>query len=80
MDISQYSESYLEEYCGRELLAAAIAFAAINTAALVLRFIARRYQNSGFGWHDGLIVAAYIVNLGLCTDAIGRIPFCGNQA
>ena len=68
-------EAYLNAYSGHSLFAVSIAFIVLTTVFLALRFYATRVLRAiSFGVEDVFLVAAYIVNLGMCALGIGSSP------
>ncbi|KAL9052264.1 MAG: hypothetical protein Q9162_005521 [Coniocarpon cinnabarinum] len=52
-----------------------VAFIVLNTVFVALRIIARFHlKQQKFGMDDALILAAYVINIGLCADALGNTP------
>lgn len=68
---STLSAEYLAQNRGAELTGIGIAFAAATTVMLGLRFFAKRLQGGGVFADDIFLVAAYVINLGMCASGIG---------
>jgi hypothetical protein len=64
------SAANYNESSGDMLQTAAIAFIAVNTLFVVLRFYARHITKAGLGWDDFFISVGYVFNIGLCITAI----------
>ena len=67
------SQTYLSDYSGGTLLAVCGVVIALETIAVALRFVARRFTTSRFGWDDGFIPFAWLMNIGVCIAGIGRL-------
>lgn len=71
--IEDASRAYLAEDRSQVLVAISISFFVITTAILAARFYARRFQGlEGFHADDAFVLAAYVVNLGMCAVGIGE--------
>lgn len=71
--------AYLAEDSGDTLIGISIAFAILTTLFLGLRLYAKRFTAGGYGVDDYFLVAAYIVDLGMCAVGIGKVfrgPSC----
>jgi hypothetical protein len=66
------SEEYLNEYSGNILVARSVSIIVLTTLFLALRFYAKRFSAAKLGLDDGLLVAAYVVDLGMCALGIGE--------
>ncbi|KAK4167026.1 integral membrane protein [Cladorrhinum sp. PSN259] len=73
----QLSDEFIRENRGPTMIAICIAFAILTTIFVPLRFWARRTRAASFGFDDVLILAAYIVNLGLCALGILMVKIGG---
>ncbi|KAH8890288.1 integral membrane protein [Thozetella sp. PMI_491] len=72
------TEEYLNEYSGGTLIGLSIAFATLTTIVLILRFYAKRFTRAvDFGLDDYFLVAAYVVNLGMCAIGITMVEIGG---
>jgi hypothetical protein len=69
---TEFDEAYLNEYSGGVLIAESISSAVLTTVVLVLRFYAKRFKMATFGLDDVFLVAAYVVNLGMCAIGISQ--------
>lgn len=67
------SSEFLAEDRSQVLVDISIAFIVLTTVVLAARFYARRFQGLG-GFHadDAFVLAAYVVNLGMCAVGIGE--------
>ncbi|KAJ0114981.1 integral membrane protein [Diaporthe amygdali] len=61
---------YLAEDRSSQLVGISIAFAVLTTIILGLRFFAKRFQGGGVYADDMFLIAAYVVNLGMCAVGI----------
>lgn len=57
------------------LVGISIAFAVLTTVALALRIWAKRFQGGRFYIDDVLLLAAYVINLGMCADGIRELSW-----
>lgn len=64
------SPEFLAEDRSMQLVVTSIVYIVITTLVLGTRFYAKRFQGGGFYLDDGFLVAAYIVNLGMCALGI----------
>lgn len=70
------SPEFLAEDRSQVLVHISISFIALTTIVLAARFYARRFQGlAGFHADDAFVLAAYIVNLGMCAVGIGELEF-----
>jgi len=61
------------DFTGSSLINASVISIALTSAIMALRFYAKNFSGGGrWGYDDGLIFAAYVVNLGLCAVGIGE--------
>lgn len=67
---STESPEFLAEDRSMQLVATSTAYIVVTTVVLATRFYAKRFQGGGFYLDDGFLVAAYIVNLGMCALGI----------
>lgn len=67
------SSEFLAEDRSQVLVDISIAFIVLTTVVLAARFYARRFQGLG-GFHadDAFVLAAYVVNLGMCAVGISE--------
>lgn len=67
------SSEFLAEDRSQVLVEISIAFIILTTVVLAARFYARRFQGLG-GFHadDAFVLAAYVVNLGMCAVGISE--------
>lgn len=65
------SPEFLAEDRRGQLIGTSITAIVLTTIVLGTRFFAKRFQGGGFFYDDGFLVAAYIVNLGMCALGIG---------
>lgn len=65
------TESLAEDNSG-QLVGISVAFAALTTVMLALRFYAKRFQAGGIFADEIFLVLAWIVNLGMCALGIGK--------
>jgi hypothetical protein len=65
---------FLAEDAGHKLIEISVAFAALTTVVLGLRIYAKRFQAGGWGLDDVFLIAAYVVNLGMCAIGIRTFP------
>lgn len=65
--------AFLAEDRSQVLVDISIAFIVLTTVVLAARFYARRFQGLG-GFHadDAFVLAAYVVNLGMCAVGISE--------
>lgn len=77
--LSHYSQAYLAEYIGYQVIAVAISFIVLETVFVVLRSLARRKTLSPLGWDDYLIVPALVVNLGMCALGISQLTMTSRK-
>ncbi|EQB45561.1 hypothetical protein GCG54_00005329 [Colletotrichum gloeosporioides] len=69
--------AYLAEDSGDTLIGISIAFAILTTLFLGLRLFAKRFTAGGYGVDDYFLVAAYIVDLGMCAVGIVMVRVGG---
>lgn len=67
---AKFSDEFIHENRGPTMEGTCIAFAVLTTIFVPLRFWARTIRMAALGFDDVLILAAYIVNLGLCALGI----------
>lgn len=66
------SAAFLAEDRRAVLVGVSITFMVLTTVVLLIRIYAKRFQGfGGFFADDAFLLAAYIVNLGMCVVGIG---------
>lgn len=66
------SSTDLAEDRSYRLVAVSAVFIILTTIVLSLRFYAKRFQERGFFSDDALLLAAYIINCGMCALGISQ--------
>ncbi|ORY66099.1 uncharacterized protein BCR38DRAFT_456740 [Pseudomassariella vexata] len=62
---------------GDRLVDISIAFAALTTVIIGLRYYAKRFTSVSFGTDDVFLIAAYVLNLGMCALGIVMVKIAG---
>ncbi|TDZ28387.1 Satratoxin biosynthesis SC1 cluster protein 4 [Colletotrichum spinosum] len=68
---------YLAEDSGGTLISISVAFAVLTTLFLGLRLYAKQFTAAGYGIDDYFLVAAYLVDLGMCAIGIVMVRVGG---
>ncbi|KAK3385665.1 integral membrane protein [Podospora didyma] len=63
----------MNENRGGVMIGLSVAFIVLTSIVVPLRFYARAFRSTSFGLDDGLIIAAYFVNLALCGVGIALV-------
>ncbi|KAK0649576.1 hypothetical protein B0T16DRAFT_492184 [Cercophora newfieldiana] len=63
------------DYSGQSLIHASIVSIALTSVVMALRFYAKTISSGRWGYDDGLIFGAYILNVGLCSVAMIMVRF-----
>ncbi|KAF2116794.1 hypothetical protein BDV96DRAFT_34975 [Lophiotrema nucula] len=66
----RYSDSYLKEYNGDQVVACCVVFVVLETFFVTLRFIARHVKKVSWGWDDALVVSATIFSFGVIASCL----------
>ncbi|KAL0940005.1 uncharacterized protein CTRU02_206615 [Colletotrichum truncatum] len=73
----EVTPEYLAEDSGNTLIGISIAFAILTTLFLGLRLYAKQFTAGGYGVDDYFLVAAYVVDLGMCAVGIVMVRVGG---
>lgn len=68
----EVSEAFLRQDDGNRLVGISIAFIILTTIFIGLRLFSRRFTVAPLGLDDFFILAAYVVDLGMCAICIGE--------